>query len=150
MSHHEEAELDSLYRSVIMEHYRSPCNRRSVEGAQITAEGKNALCGDELRLELKVKDGRVEDAGFTGQGCAISMAAASMLTDRLTGIPLEEANRLIRIFTRFVKGEGEEGDETMLEDLAVFEGVSKFPVRIKCALLPFTALAGSLETESPK
>ena len=139
-----ESALDGLYRSVVMEHYREPQNRRPVEGANVVAEGKNVLCGDDVRIELRVSEGLVEEAGFSGQGCAISMASTSMLTEMLEGLRIEDAHALIRLFTRFIKGERDGVDREALEDLAALEGVSRFPVRVKCALLPFTAVEGSL------
>jgi nitrogen fixation NifU-like protein len=143
---HEETGIDSLYRSVIMEHYRSPSNRGSMEGADLVAEGKNPLCGDEIRLELKVHDSRVMEARFTGEGCAISLAAASMFTEMLEDRTLAEAARLIEDFIRYLKGERNELDEETLEDLTALEGVSRFPARIKCALLPFTTLKEALRS----
>lgn len=140
-----EETLDGLYRSVIMEHYREPRNRRSLPGADLVAEGANPLCGDAVRIELKIDEGRVKEAGFTGEGCAISLAAASMFLEMLEGMTLEEAKRLIRDFSRFIRGERNDLDEDALEDLACLEGVSKFPARVKCALLPFTALGKAME-----
>ena len=144
MIHDAESKLDGLYRKVIMEHYRSPENRRAVEGANVTAEGRNPLCGDDVRVELRVVDGIVEDAGFSGSGCAISMASASMLADLLQGVHLREAHTLIRDFTRFIRGERDGIDMEALGDLTALEGVTRFPVRVKCALLPFAAVQGSL------
>lgn len=139
-----ESALDGLYRSVVMEHYREPQNRRPVEGANVIAEGKNPLCGDDVRIELRVRENIVEDAGFSGEGCAISMASTSMLTEMLEGMRIEDAHALIRLFTRFIKGERNDLDVEPLEDLAALEGVSRFPVRVKCALLPFVAVRDSL------
>ena len=88
----------------------------------------------------------VEEAGFLGEGCAISIAAASMFTEMLQGMTRQETENLIRDFSRFIKGENKEVDEDTLEDLVALEGVSRFPVRIKCALLPFMAVKEALNS----
>jgi len=129
-----------LYRKVIMEHYREPAHRGKLDEPSVVAEGHNPLCGDDVRLELKIETGRVVQAAFTGDGCAISMASTSMLTDLLEGRTIEESLELIERFTRFIKGDRDGIDEHELGDLAALEGVSRFPVRIKCALLPFVSV----------
>lgn len=143
-----ESSIESLYRGVIMDHYRRPSNRRAVADATHRVRCHNALCGDDLRLELKIKDGSVADAGFDGEGCAISMAATSMLTEMLVGKSVAQVEDLIRDFTRFITGAREGLDEEALEDLAALAGVSHFPVRVKCALLPFSAIKETLSAPS--
>jgi nitrogen fixation NifU-like protein len=139
-----EAIMDDLYRSVVMEHYRSSQNRHPVDGANLIAEGKNPLCGDEVRIEIRMNNDRVEDVGFIGEGCAISIAAASMFTEMLQGMTRQDAENLIRDFSRFIKGDRDNTNEDALEDLVALEGVARFPVRIKCALLPFMAVREAL------
>jgi len=140
-----EAALDRLYREVIMDHYRAPRNRRAIAHENASAEGRNALCGDAVRIGLRVAGGRIEEAGFLGEGCALSMAAASMLAERCEGLEVGQARELIEEFGRFLRGEPEDsGRSQALDDLTAFEGVSKFPVRIKCVLLPFQALRQAL------
>src|SRR6185312_12211249 len=90
-----EPQFDDLYRELILEHYRRPRNRGTLEAPTQSAEGMNPVCGDEIRLDLAVNDGAIEDIAFSGQGCSISQASASMLTDRLKGRSLEEAARVI-------------------------------------------------------
>ncbi|MHC4942765.1 MAG: Fe-S cluster assembly sulfur transfer protein SufU [Planctomycetota bacterium] len=143
-----ETAMDHLYREVIMEHYREPQNKKPVEGENLIAQGKNPLCGDDVRLALRVEEGVVEDAGFSGEGCALCMASASMLTDMVIDKDIEYAERLISEFSRFIKGERDGMDIEALEDLTAYEGVTRFPVRVKCALLPFLALKEILKTQT--
>jgi nitrogen fixation NifU-like protein len=140
-----EEQLEGLYRGVIMDHYRRPRNRGSLDGLETVAEGKNPLCGDAVRFEMRVRDGVVEKIVFDGHGCAISISSASMLTELLEGKTVEEARDLIGTVTDFLKGERDGLDEEELGDVAALEGVAKFPVRIKCALLPFVAVRDALE-----
>ncbi len=139
-----EDQLDGLYRGVIMDHYRSPRNRGSLEEEGTVAEGKNPLCGDSVRFEMIVRDDVVEKIVFDGYGCAISISSASMLTELLQGKTVKEAKRLIASSANFLKGDRDGVDEDELGDVAALEGVAKFPVRIKCALLPFVAVRDAL------
>ena len=134
--------LDDLYRDVILDHYSHPRNKGTVEGATVTREGANPLCGDEIRLSLVVRDGVVQDVRFDGKGCSISQASASMMTERIKGRGVQEAGRLIAAFKAMMRGEtaGEE-----MGDLEALQGVRKFPVRVKCAILGWLTLEGALE-----
>ena len=134
-----ESDLRDLYQQVIMDHQRRPRNFRAVPGAALSAEGYNPLCGDRVRVELLVDaDGRYADVGFTGSGCAICTASASMMTESLRGLRRDEAEALFHRFHELVTGEV---DPAQLADalgkLAVFAGVREFPVRVKCATLPW-------------
>jgi nitrogen fixation NifU-like protein len=140
-----EEQLDGLYRGVIMDHYRRPRNRGNLAGCGKVAEGRNPLCGDSVRFEMLLRDGVVEKIVFDGHGCAISVSSASMLTELLQGKTIGEAKALIASAARFLKGERDGVHEEDLGDVAALEGVAKFPVRIKCALLPFVAVRGALE-----
>lgn len=140
-----ENQLDGLYRGVIMDHYRRPRNRGSLDGLETVAEGRNPLCGDSVRFELKVRDGVVQKVVFDGHGCAISISSASMLTELVKGRTVEEARALIGKAADFLKGDRDGVDEEELGDVAALEGVAKFPVRIKCALLPFVAVRDALD-----
>jgi len=140
-----EDHLEGLYRGVIMDHYRRPRNRGSLDGPGTVAEGKNPLCGDSVRFEMVVQDGLVEKIVFDGHGCAISISSASMLTELLSGKTVDEARALIGKVADFLKGDGSDVDEEELGDVAALEGVAKFPVRIKCALLPFVAVRDALD-----
>ena len=142
------AELRDLYREVILDHSRKPRNYGALEGANRTADGFNPLCGDRLRLFLRVEDGVVEQAAFTGEGCAISTASASLLTEALPGREEAKALELVEAFRRLASGEGEAGgDETggALGKLSVFSGVRDYPARVKCATLAWHTLRAALE-----
>jgi nitrogen fixation NifU-like protein len=134
--------LDDLYREVILDHYAHPRNRGRVEPSDIVVEGANPLCGDELRLSARIREGRVEDVKFEGHGCSISQASASMMTDTVKGKSLDEARRLITEFKDMMHGHDPSPD---LGDLLALAGVRKFPVRIKCATLAWVALEQGLD-----
>jgi len=131
--------LEELYREVILDHYKSPRNKGPLAGADASVHLHNPLCGDEITLALAVEGDTIREARFTGQGCSISQASASMMTEALRGKTLAEAREMLQRFTRMVRGElaPEEADLGELEALA---GVSRFPVRVKCALLAWEAL----------
>jgi nitrogen fixation NifU-like protein len=141
----ETPQLDSLYRGLILEHYRNPRNRAELENKTVEVHLANPVCGDEIRLQLRVDDGRIAEAKFIGQGCSISQAAASMMTTRLKDRSLDDADALAKRFTEMMHGSEEAAKDKMLGDLRALSGVSKFPVRIKCALLGFDALQEALE-----
>jgi nitrogen fixation NifU-like protein len=137
--------VDDLYREIILDHYRSPRNkRRGVEGA-IAVKHDNPLCGDELHLAVDVKDGKLADVAFDGKGCSISQASASMMTEAVNGKSVDDALGLAETIRLMMHGERpSEGDEDDLGDLMALEGVAKFPVRVKCALLAWMALKDAL------
>lgn len=133
--------LSSLYQQLILEHYRKPRNKGALPGAAVEVHMANPVCGDEIRLHLKLdEEERVEAATFLGQGCSISQASVSMMTVRLKGRTLEEALALAGRFTEMMHGSKEAARDRKLGELRALQGVSKFPVRIKCALLGFDAL----------
>ncbi|MDN4492924.1 Fe-S cluster assembly sulfur transfer protein SufU [Ureibacillus aquaedulcis] len=131
--------LDQLYRSVIMDHYKKPRNKGSLEGDSVTIDMNNPTCGDRIHLTLKMNDGIVEDAKFDGEGCSISMSSASMMTEVIKGKKLEEALELAQIFSNMMLGE-DYSDKYDLGDVEALQGVSKFPARIKCATLAWKAM----------
>ena len=131
--------LDDLYRETILDHYKKPRNKRHIDAADIDLEHNNPLCGDEIRIEAIVRDGRVEDLAFEGQGCSISQASASMLTEQAKGKTLDELEELILAFRGLMAGK-EDVDDDALGDLAALKGVTKYPVRIKCAVLAWDTL----------
>ena len=145
------ADLQELYRQVILDHYRNPRRRGTLSGPHVHAEGLNPSCGDEFFLDLRVEDGVVTDAAINGQGCSISQASGSMMTDAIVGKSVEEVGEISGRF-RLMMGI-DEGDDPLdperpgavLGDLEALRGVRKFPVRIKCADLPWTTLADALE-----
>jgi nitrogen fixation NifU-like protein len=145
------SELRELYQQVILDHNRKPRNFRTIEGANRRAEGYNPLCGDRVTVYVQVEDGVIRDVAFQGSGCAISKAAASMMTASLRGKTAAEAEATFERFHRMVTGGGD-GSEAELGKLAVFQGVGEFPIRVKCATLPWhtlhAALAGTAEPVS--
>jgi nitrogen fixation protein NifU and related proteins len=142
--------LDELYRQVILDHYRSPRHRGSLNGPHIHAEGLNPSCGDEFSIDLMIEDGVIVDAAIQGQGCSISQASGSMMAEAIIGKTTTEVRQLTETF-KLMMGIEEGGDPldpekpgVMLGDLEALQGVKKFPVRIKCANLPWTTLAEAL------
>ena len=134
-------DIDELYRKAILDHYRSPRNMVELDEPDIEYDEFNPICGDQVVLQLKLNDGRIEDVGFHGQGCSISRASASMMTDSLKEKTPEEAEQLSDTFRRLMRGHApSEAEHAELGDLEALQGVRKFPVRIKCALLAWTAL----------
>jgi len=134
-----EKNLDQLYRSVIMDHYKNPRNKGSIEDGAVTIDMNNPTCGDRIHLTLQVSDGVVKDAKFDGEGCSISMSSASMMTQIVKGKKIEEALELAEIFSKMMIGE-DYSDKYDLGDVEALQGVSKFPARIKCATLAWKAM----------
>ena len=141
-------DLKELYGEVITEHGKKPRNYRVIEGASRRAEGHNPLCGDHLLLYLDLDEGRIKDISFQGDGCRIFKAAASMMTHRLKGRGRDEARSLADEFHRMIVGELDvEEEPNQLGHLKAFSGVSNFPVRVKCASLPWRTLEAALGGE---
>ncbi len=132
--------LDSLYQEIILDHYKHPHRRGLREPYDAEVHHVNPTCGDEVTLRVKVADGVVEDVSYDGAGCSISQASTSVLTDLVVGKPVEEAVAVQEEFLRLMQSKGTvEPDEEVLEDAVAFAGVSKYPSRIKCALLGWMA-----------
>ncbi|GMV03739.1 MAG: iron-sulfur cluster assembly scaffold protein NifU [Gemmatimonadota bacterium] len=136
--------LNSLYQQLILEHYRNPRNKAELPDKTVEIHMRNPTCGDEIRLQLKVEDGRIVDARFEGQGCSISQAAVSMMTQLIKGRAVDEADALAERFKEMMHGDAEATKDRSMGDLRSLAGVSKFPVRVKCALLGFDALQEAL------
>lgn len=133
-------ELDSLYQEVILDHYRSPHHKGLSADKDIQVRHNNPSCGDEVTLNLKVVNGKVSDISWDGVGCSISIASTSVMSDLLIGKTYQEANVILEAFMELMQSKGKSsGDELLLEDGVAFAGVSKFPARIKCALLGWMA-----------
>lgn len=130
--------LDTLYRQVIMDHYKNPRNKGFLEDS-LTIDMNNPTCGDRIRLTLKIEDGNITDAKFDGEGCSISMSSASMMTQAIKGQSVETALKLSKIFSDMMLGK-EYDDDVELEDIEALQGVAKFPARIKCATLAWKAM----------
>ena len=137
------SDLHDLYQEVIVDHSKRPRNFGKLEGATRDAEGYNPLCGDRVKIYLKLENGRLSDIRFQGCGCAISTASASILTESLKGKTLAEAGTLFERFHQLVT-EGAVAGSPELGKLAVFSGVSKYPVRVKCATLAWHTLRAAL------
>ncbi|MEQ9399627.1 MAG: SUF system NifU family Fe-S cluster assembly protein [Longimicrobiales bacterium] len=141
----ETPKLNSLYQQLILEHYRSPRNKGELAEKTVEIHMANPVCGDEIRLQLRLEDGAIAEARFVGQGCSISQASVSMMTQLLQGRSLAEADALADRFTEMMHGSEAAAGDRSLGDLRALAGVSKFPVRIKCALLGFDALQEALK-----
>ena len=137
-------DLRDLYQEVILEHSKAPRNYRQLPDGH-RAEGFNPLCGDHFTVFLKLENDQITDVGFQGSGCAISKASASMMTQAVKGKSKDEAEKLFDTFHKLVTEGGANGDQSGLGKLAVFSGVSEFPVRVKCATLAWHTLKAALE-----
>lgn len=128
--------LDTLYRQVIMDHYKNPKNKGELGEDALTIDMNNPTCGDRIQLQLQIEDGTVKDAKFTGEGCSISMSSASMMTQAIKGKKVADALQMSKSFSNMMLGE----DEEFEDDIQALQGVSKFPARIKCATLAWKAM----------
>lgn len=143
------SELNELYQQVILDHNKKPRNFRKLEEADHSAEGYNPLCGDHLTVYLNLDGDVVSEITFEGSGCAISKAAASMMTQAVKGKTRREAEQLFNGFHQMVTGDiGDEDAEESLGNLRIFSGVREFPVRVKCATLPWHTLQAALNEQT--
>lgn len=144
-------DLDDLYQQVILDHGRRPRNFRAIEKPDGAAEGFNPLCGDRVLIEVKLEGDRVADAAFTGKGCAICTASASMLTQAVKGRSVAETRAIFEAFHDLLTHDqaeasrSEASPEEALGKLTVFAGVRKYPIRVKCATLPWHTFKAALE-----
>ena len=143
--------LEELYREVILDHYRTPRNQGRIESADATAQGVNPLCGDEITIDLALSNGVVTDIAVQGQGCSISQASASMMTEAVKGKTREEIADLVARFRKMMSlddsddpGLDPERPGSVLGDIEALQGVRKYPVRIKCASLGWNTLLEAL------
>ena len=142
------SELSELYQQVILDHNKKPRNFRRIEPATHIAEGHNPLCGDQLTIYVDMELGEVKDVAFEGSGCAISKASASMMTQAVKGKSKEYAEELFKEFHSMVTGDlDEEQQDNGLGNLKIFAGVREFPVRVKCATLPWHTLHAALNKQ---
>ncbi|WP_077307825.1 Fe-S cluster assembly sulfur transfer protein SufU [Terribacillus halophilus] len=137
--------LDTLYRQVIMDHYKHPRNRGKLEGDALVVDMNNPTCGDRIQLQLEVEDGKVKDAKFDGEGCSISMSSASMMTQAVKGKAVEDALRMSELFSDMMLGKEIDPGDLELGDIEALQGVAKFPARIKCATLAWKAMEQGVE-----
>ncbi|WP_086677998.1 Fe-S cluster assembly sulfur transfer protein SufU [Amycolatopsis pretoriensis] len=132
--------LESMYQEIILDHYKNPHGRGLRDPFDAESFQVNPTCGDEVTLRVKVDDGKVADVSYDGQGCSISQASTSVLTDLVVGHTIEEAFTTMDAFVELMQGKGKvEPDEDVLEDGVAFAGVAKYPARVKCALLGWMA-----------
>ena len=142
------SDLRDLYQDMILDHGRNPRNFRETPDANHVCDGHNPLCGDRVKLFVKVRDGVVEDISFQGSGCAISTASASLMTSAVKGKPIEEVRELFDDFHELITGDPEqESDTSKLGKLAVFSGVCEFPTRVKCATLSWHTLKNAIDND---
>lgn len=132
--------LDTLYRQVIMDHYKHPRNKGTLDGDSLTVEMNNPTCGDRIMLQLNIEDDIVKDVKFEGEGCSISMASASMMTQAIKGKTIPEALKMSSFFSEMMVGKDIDIGELDLDDIEALQGVSKFPARIRCATLSWEAM----------
>ena len=140
-----EPQFDELYREVILDHYRRPRNAGSLAAPTHQAEGLNPVCGDEVRLDLSIEGDVICEMAFQGQGCSISQSSASMMTERVCGGTIAEARRVMQLFEAQLVDAAE--PDPALGDLEALQGVAKFPVRVKCALLCWKVLREALKID---
>ncbi|MFA8437392.1 Fe-S cluster assembly sulfur transfer protein SufU [Pueribacillus sp. YX66] len=137
--------LDQLYRQVIMDHYKNPRNRGELEDEAVTINMNNPTCGDVIQLHLKVEDDKIIDVKFKGEGCSISQSSASMMTEAIKGLPVQDALKMSEVFSKMVQGKEYNEDGLELGDIEALQGVSKFPARFKCATLAWKAMEKGLQ-----
>lgn len=131
--------LGDLFQDIILEHYRRPRNKGALQDATVDVHMNNPTCGDEVHLHLALEDGVVRDVSFEGEGCSISQSSISMMTQMLKGQPVEEGLRLAERFKEMMHGDADAAKDRGLRDARALAGVSKFPTRVKCALLGWNA-----------
>lgn len=136
--------LDALYKEVILDHYQNPRNTDPLPEPSVSTEGFNPVCGDQVHLELLVRDDRIAAVSLHGKGCAISQSSASMMTEAIQGMALDDAEALARAFRDYMTGV-DQAPAMDLGDLEALEGVRKFPVRVKCATLGWNTLQEALK-----
>ena len=140
--------MGSMYQEIILDHYKHPQHRGLLEDFDAEVHHVNPTCGDEVTLRVKLADGRIAGLGWDGEGCSISQASTSVMSELVTGKPVEDAIALERKFLDLMQSRGHaeltEEDEEELEDAVAFEGVSKYPARVKCALLGWMAMKSAV------
>ncbi|MEJ7759565.1 MAG: Fe-S cluster assembly sulfur transfer protein SufU [Gemmatimonadaceae bacterium] len=139
------AQVAGLYQEMILDHYRRPRNKGDLAGADASVTMKNPLCGDEIVLNVAFDGDTIRDLTFSGRGCSISQASASMMTQLIKGQSTAEIDALKTRFRAMVMGDATAADDTTLGSLRALSGVAKFPARVKCALLAWNALETVLE-----
>ena len=138
---------NTFYNEILTDHNMNPAHKYELPDANMTLEGVNPSCGDDIILQLKVVDGVIEDGAYTGDGCAISQASADIMLDLIIGKPVEEAKRLSEIFLRMIKGKITEDEKEELEEAGILEDIAHMPARVKCAVLGWHTMEELLAEE---
>ncbi len=140
--------MDSMYQQIILDHYKNPQHHGLLDPFDAEVHHVNPTCGDEVTLRVRVADGAIADLGWDGEGCSISQASTSVMSELVTGKPIDDAMALQQKFLELMQSRGAaeltEADEDQLEDAVAFEGVSKYPARVKCALLGWMAMKSAV------
>ena len=142
-----DARLSALYQEVILDHYRRPRNKGALEAPTSHATLRNPLCGDEVDVQVKMSEGRVEDVRFGGQGCSISQASASMMTELVKGHTPDEVRALGERFASMIRGDAGAAADEVLGQARALSGVSRFPTRVRCAMIAWEAVARAVGRE---
>lgn len=143
-------DLGALYQEVILDHYKRPRNRGAVDPHDTDVHMRNPSCGDEIRLQMRLENGRIAEIGFTGSGCAISQASSSMMTDLMKGKTPEDAMAIVRRFTEMVHGDAAAAKDKLLGQARALQGVSRFADRVKCSMLAWDAFQESVKQADEK
>ena len=138
------AQIGALYQELILDHYRRPRNKGEVANADETVLMKNPLCGDEISVQVRYEGDAIADVGFSGRGCSISQASASMMTQLVKGKSIDDIDTLRARFREMVMGDKSAADDGTLGSLRALSGVARFPARVKCALLAWSALESAM------
>lgn len=141
-------ETKELYREILNEHNLNPSHKEEMSDATMSLNGINPSCGDNITLNLKIKDGKIVDGSFVGSGCAVSQASCDMMLDLIIGKTQEEAEKLDEIFMKMIKGESTEEEVEQLDEAASLQDISKMPARVKCAVLGWRTMKEMFEKGS--
>ena len=140
-----DARLSALYQEVILDHYRRPRNKGALAAPTGTASLRNPLCGDEVDVHVEMHDGKVTDVRFGGRGCSISQASASMMTELIKGHTSDEVHALGERFAAMIRGDAEAASDAVLGQARALSGVSRFPTRVRCAMIAWEAVARAVK-----
>ena len=137
--------IDELYQGIVLDHYRNPRNSADLSYISDETVHENPTCGDSVKIDVVVDNGKIEKLAFEGRGCAISVASASMMTELLSGRSVDEARKIITDFKMIMRGEADRSELDKWGDLAALSGVIDFPLRVNCAILAWRAVEAELE-----
>lgn len=138
-------DIQQMYREIVNEHNLHPDHKKAVSAPTMTLKGVNPSCGDSISIELRIKDGVIEDAGFTGSGCAISQASADMMCERIIGESEEEARKLAADFMGMIRGTATEEEIESLDEASALQNIAHMPARVKCATLSWRTMSDMID-----